>query len=118
MTNFRLFLLLGLVCTALAHYRDHHDEDDYDEFLDDSIYDDDYFYDVEPPKFHARPKVPEKDVLERTVYKTPFRKTKDIIEDPGKGIMTLEERQPVKRNKDRTKDPKYRKGLQELAGLM
>ncbi|VDL60219.1 unnamed protein product [Hymenolepis diminuta] len=97
---------------------DHHDEDDYDEFLDDSIYDDDYFYDAELPKFHARSKVHEKDIMEGTNDETPFRKTKDIIEDPDKGIMTLEERQPVKRNKNRMKDPKYRKGLQELAGLM
>lgn len=97
---------------------DHHDEDDYDEFLDDSFYDDDYFYDFEPPKFHARSEVPEKDVPEGTIDGTPFRKTKDIIEDPDKGIMTLEERKPVKRSKDRMKDPKYRKGLQELAGLM
>ncbi|VDN99461.1 unnamed protein product [Rodentolepis nana] len=91
----------------------HRDEGDYDE----PSHDIDWGHNIEFPKHHTWLEYPEID------DEAPFRKTKDIIEDPNKGIMTLEERQPVKRsirirNKQRAKDPKYRKGLEELADLV
>nr|CDS29866.2 hypothetical transcript [Hymenolepis microstoma] len=112
MSNFKLFVLFGLVCATLAHnrghYKGHRDEHYYDE-----PHDSDWYYDMDLPEHHTWRVPPE----------APMSNMEDFTGDPDKSIMTLEERQPVKksiriRNKQRVNDPKYQKGLQELAGLM